>query len=121
VALLICHGSTRHEAIARMKRALGEFAIEGVKTTIPFHQLVISKRQFLRGNITTSFIENNKVMEDLKSPKPKKEQMPKEKKVLIVTTAIAQYLARKQDPLSKQNPWVTAARQEALSEGTFEE
>jgi len=119
VALLICHGKTRQEAIARMRRSLQEFIIEGVKTTIPFHQLVLSKRQFLRGNVTTSFIENNRIMEELKGMKPKKEALPKEKKVLIVTTAVAQYLAKQQS--NKANPWVIAARQEAMNEGTLEE
>lgn len=124
IALLICYGRTRHEAIARMKRALSEFMIEGVKTTIPFHQIVLSKRQFLRGSTSTSFIENNKVMEELKVIKHKKEALPKEKKVLIVTTAVSQYLAKKQQGVnsrSKINPWVMAARQEAMNEGSFEE
>ena len=119
VALLICHGKTRQEAIARTRRSLQEFIIEGVKTTIPFHQLILSKRQFLRGNITTSFIENNRIMEEIKGIKTKKEALPREKKVLIVTTAVAQYLSKKQN--SKANPWVVVARQEALSEGSFEE
>ncbi|MBI2651982.1 acetyl-CoA carboxylase biotin carboxylase subunit [Candidatus Woesearchaeota archaeon] len=124
VALLICHGRTRQEAIARMKRALGEFVIEGIKTTTSFHQLVLSKRQFLRGNVTTSFIENNKIMEELRGFKPKKEVLPKEKKVLIVTTAVSQYLAKKQNSINnknKVNPWVMAARQEAMNEGSLEE
>ncbi len=121
IALLICYGSTRHEAIARMRRALGEYIMEGVKTTISFHQLVLSKRQFLRGNITTSFIENNHILEELKGLKPKKESLPKEKKVLIVTTAVAQYLAKKNNSNNKLNPWIMAARQEAMSEGSLEE
>lgn len=124
IALLICYGNTRHEAIARMKRALDEFIIEGVTTTIPFHQLVLSKRQFLRGNVTTSFIENNRIMEELKGLKPKKEVLPKDKKVLIVTTAVSQYLAKKQNGVhnnGKINPWVMAARQEAMNEGSLEE
>ena len=123
IALLICYGSTRQEAIARMKRSLGEFIIEGVKTTIPFHQLVLSKRQFLRGNVTTSFIENNKIVEELKGLKPKKEELTKEKKVIIVTTAVSQYLAKKQNNTNnkKANPWVMAARQEAMNEGLLEE
>ena len=40
-----------------MKRALGEFVIEGVKTTIPFHQRILEDNDFLAGNITTHFIE----------------------------------------------------------------
>ncbi len=124
IALLICYGKTRQEAIARMKRALGEFIIEGVKTTIPFHKSILSKRQFLRGNVTTSFIENNRIMEELKGLKQKKEALPKDKKVIIVTTAVAQYLAKKQQGISdksKINPWVMAARQEAMNGGSLEE
>jgi len=121
IALLICHGITRQEAIARMKRALGEFIIEGVNTTIPFHQIVLSKRQFLRGNVTTSFIENNKIIEELKGLRPKKETLSKEKKVLIVTTAVSQYLARRQNSNNKPNQWIIAARQEAMNEGSLEE
>ena len=118
IALLICYGNTRQEAIARMKRALDEFIIEGVKTTIPFHKLLLSKRQFLRWNVTTSFIENNKIIEDLKEMKEKKEELPKEKKIIIVTTAVAQYLAKKQN---KPSQWVMAARQETMNEGSLEE
>ncbi len=119
IALLICHGKTRQEAIARMKRSLDEFVIDGVKTTIPFHRLILSKRQFLKGNVATSFIENNDIMQELKNLKPKKEALPKEKKVLIVTTAVSQYIAGKQQASnnkSKINPWVMAARQESMNE-----
>ncbi len=120
IALLICYGSSRQEAITRMKRALGEFIIKGVKTTIPLHQLVLSKRQFLKGNVTTSFIENNSIMQELKGLKPKKEALAKKRKILIVTTAVNQYLANKSIN-NKPNPWVTAARQEAMNEGSLEE
>ncbi len=57
VAKLIVWGKNREEAINRMKRALGEFIIEGVKTTIPFHQKVMENRAFLSGEYTTSFID----------------------------------------------------------------
>jgi len=122
IALIICHGRTRHEAVERMKRALDEFIVDGVKTTIPFHKLVLSKRQFLKGNITTSFIANNSIMEELNEMKPVKgEVLTKEKKVLIVTTAVSQYLSKKQDNKQKINPWTMAARQDSMNEGSFEE
>ena len=122
IALLICYGRTRSEAIVRMKRALDEFIIEGVYTTIPFHKLVLDKRPFLRGNVTTSFIENNTIIDELKNAKPKKGALPKEKKILIVTTAVAQYLSKKQDLSNKKmNPWVMTARQESMNEGSMEE
>ncbi len=125
IALLICYGNTRQEAIARMKRSLKEFIIEGVKTTIPFHQLVLNKRQFLQGNLTTSFIENNRIMEQLKKINPKKEEISNEKKVLIVTTAVSKYIKNKQSYNNRANnkisPWLMASRQDAMSEGSFEE
>jgi acetyl-CoA carboxylase biotin carboxylase subunit len=59
IAKLIVHGRNREEAIARMKRALGEFIIEGVNTTIPFHQRVMDNKIFIKGDFNTGFIEAN--------------------------------------------------------------
>ncbi len=56
-AKLIAWGSTRKEAIERMKRALAEFQVEGIKTTIPFHQEIMNKRDFLSGQYTTAFVD----------------------------------------------------------------
>jgi acetyl-CoA carboxylase biotin carboxylase subunit len=58
VAKLIAHGNNREEAIARMRRALDEFIIEGIKTTIPFHQKLIEHPDFVSGNFNTGFLEN---------------------------------------------------------------
>ncbi|HHW42489.1 acetyl-CoA carboxylase biotin carboxylase subunit [Desulfofundulus thermobenzoicus] len=57
IAKLIAWGQDREEAIARMQRALGEFVIEGIHTTIPFHQRVIQNAFFRRGEIYTNFIQ----------------------------------------------------------------
>jgi len=54
---LIVHGSTRDEAIARMKRALSETVIEGVHTTIPFLQAVMDHPAFVAGEVDTKFLE----------------------------------------------------------------
>jgi acetyl-CoA carboxylase, biotin carboxylase subunit len=56
VAKLISWGNDRREAIERMKRALDEFYIEGIKTTIPFHKHVLVNREFLNGHYTTDFV-----------------------------------------------------------------
>jgi len=56
VAKLITWGTDRREAIERMKRALVEFHIEGIKTTIPFHKKVMKNKEFLRGQYTTDFV-----------------------------------------------------------------
>ncbi len=59
VSKLIVWGSNRAEAIQRMQRALDEYAITGIKTTIPFHQKVLSSQAFQRGDVTTDFIEKH--------------------------------------------------------------
>lgn len=57
VAKLIVWGPNREEAIARMKRALSEFTIEGIKTTIPFHLKVLNNAFFQKGEVYTNFIQ----------------------------------------------------------------
>ncbi|MCK5267675.1 MAG: acetyl-CoA carboxylase biotin carboxylase subunit [Spirochaetes bacterium] len=58
MAKLIVWGEDRMEAIKRMKRCLDEFIVEGVKTTIPFHQQVFENKLFISGNVTTSFLDD---------------------------------------------------------------
>jgi acetyl-CoA carboxylase biotin carboxylase subunit len=57
IAKVITVAQTREEAIAKMERALDEFIIEGVKTTIPFHQKLMKDENFRAGNYTTKFME----------------------------------------------------------------
>ncbi|MFZ3100692.1 MAG: acetyl-CoA carboxylase biotin carboxylase subunit [Desulfitobacteriaceae bacterium] len=57
IGKLLVYGQTRSEVVARMQRALAEFDIRGVKTTIPFHQLVLADQDFQNGEFTTDFIE----------------------------------------------------------------
>ncbi len=57
IAKLIVHGSNREEALATCRRALDEFIIEGVKTTIPFQKQIIAHKDFVAGNFDTGFIE----------------------------------------------------------------
>lgn len=59
VAKLISFAPTRTEAIAKMSRALGEFIIEGIRTTIPFHQKMMTNPDFIAGNIDTKYLERN--------------------------------------------------------------
>jgi acetyl-CoA carboxylase, biotin carboxylase subunit len=58
IAKLITVAQTREEAIATMERALDEFILEGVKTTIPFHKQLMKNKDFREGNFTTHFLEN---------------------------------------------------------------
>ncbi|MGC1454300.1 MAG: acetyl-CoA carboxylase biotin carboxylase subunit [Nitrospirota bacterium] len=57
IAKLVVHAETRGDAIMRMKRALNEFIIEGVKTTIPLHKKILDDPQFQKGDISTKFME----------------------------------------------------------------
>jgi len=58
LAKLIAHGRTREEAISRMRRALSELIIDGVKTTIPFHKKVMDDERFLRGEVYVDFLKS---------------------------------------------------------------
>jgi acetyl-CoA carboxylase biotin carboxylase subunit len=58
IAKLITIAQTREEAIAKMRRALHEFVIDGVKTTIPFHKKLMDNEDFIAGNYTTKFLED---------------------------------------------------------------
>lgn len=57
IAKLIVHGKDRPEAIVRMRRALDEFIIDGVNTTLPFHKKVFDHPDFIKGEFNTTFIE----------------------------------------------------------------
>ena len=58
IAKLICRAHTREEVLAKMDRALDEFIVEGVKTTVPFHQLLMDNEDFKKGNYNTGFLNN---------------------------------------------------------------
>ncbi|WGL60994.1 acetyl-CoA carboxylase biotin carboxylase subunit [Pigmentibacter sp. JX0631] len=65
IAKLIVYGTDRNDALNKMARALSEFQIEGIQTTIPFHQALIEFPNFREGNYTTRFIEeNDKLLEN---------------------------------------------------------
>ncbi len=59
VAKLLVHQPTREEAIRVMQRALREFAVEGIATTIPIHQRIMSTAEFINGTVDTTFIERS--------------------------------------------------------------
>ncbi|MFK7798467.1 MAG: acetyl-CoA carboxylase biotin carboxylase subunit [Aureispira sp.] len=67
IAKLICKARTREECIAKMRRALDEFIVEGIKTTVSFHRMLMDEEKFITGDFTTKFIDSM----DLASKKPK--------------------------------------------------
>jgi len=64
IAKLIVTAQTREQAIAKMKRALDEFVIEGIKTTIPFHRQLMEDPRYLEGNYTTAFMDTFVIQKD---------------------------------------------------------
>ena len=62
IAKLITVAQTRKEAISKMRRALDEFVLEGVKTTIPFHKKLMQNDSFINGDYTTKFMEENNML-----------------------------------------------------------
>ena len=59
MAKLLVHQPTRPEALACMRRALAEFVVEGVKTTVPIHREIFNHSAFIEGRVDTTFIERN--------------------------------------------------------------
>jgi len=64
ISKLVCYGETRGEAILRMRRALDEYRVMGVKTNIPFHQHMMDSHRFLSGQFDTNFVEERFSMDD---------------------------------------------------------
>ena len=70
ISKLICWGETRGEAILRMRRALEEYRILGVKTNIPFHQSILDSTRFMAGQYDTRFVEERFSITEAKEGKP---------------------------------------------------
>ncbi len=68
IGKLICWGESRAEAILRMRRALSEYRIVGVKTNIPFHQAMMASHRFFAGHFDTTFVEERFSMDEETSP-----------------------------------------------------
>jgi acetyl-CoA carboxylase biotin carboxylase subunit len=70
ISKLICWGETRGEALLRMRRALDEYRIMGIKTNIPFHQNLFDSPRFQAGQIDTSFVEERFSMDEGRNLRP---------------------------------------------------
>jgi acetyl/propionyl-CoA carboxylase alpha subunit len=61
LAKLVVWGNNRPEAIARARRALGEFRIAGIPTTLPFFKFLLGQKEFLAGRVHTNYAESNPI------------------------------------------------------------
>ncbi len=102
ISKLIVWGRTRNEAIARMRRALSEYIILGVKTTIPFHKSMMSNKQFQDAKLHTHFVDQYKneiieniekvILEDKKMEARLKSTFLPSRKVAAVSAAVSSYM-----------------------------
>jgi acetyl-CoA carboxylase biotin carboxylase subunit len=92
ISKLVVWGQNREEAINRMRRALSEYIITGVKTTVPFHIRVMNNRHFIEGDFDTNYIDKVFFEEE-------QERVPENAEVAIIVGAIEQYLREKSEVL----------------------
>ncbi|MDR3223286.1 MAG: acetyl-CoA carboxylase biotin carboxylase subunit [Methanobrevibacter sp.] len=102
VSKLIAFGRDRNEAISRMKRALGEYIILGVKTTIPFHKAIMRNENFINGELHTHFVDDHRkgidddmekiILKDLERMNRLKSTFTSSKKIAAITAAVESYL-----------------------------
>ena len=101
ISKLIVSGRTREDAISRMRRALSEYIILGVKTTIPFHKAILRNEAFINGDLHTHFVDEHKtginqemenvIEEDLETVNRMKSTFMPGKKVAAISTAVGTY------------------------------
>lgn len=107
---LVVWASTRGEAIQRMRRALEEYQVLGIKTTIPFYQRVMENPAFVAGNVTTSFIDEVFSQQDQVRDHPLQE-------IALIAAAISQLESENHVQVSTpqgMNAWKIMARKEGL-------
>ena len=102
ISKLITWGATRNDAIARMRRALSEYIILGVKTTIPFHKAILRNPNFIKGDSNTHFIDMYKkgideemekvIARDLEIENKLKSTFMPAKKIAAISSAVGSYL-----------------------------
>ena len=118
LAKLISLGKDREEAISKLKRALEEFQIEGVSTTIPFFKVLLENKDFLAGNFTTDFIEKSKILERV-SPqvfieKPLEKEINEEEIAKIVYQIYKLLKEKKEIEPQEVSNWQVAERLKML-------
>ncbi len=111
LAKLIVWGETRAEAILRMRRALEEYRIGGIKTSIPFHIQVMNSTHFIAGRLHTRFLDNFTLNAADQARHP---HVAAVAAALIARERERRAAARLQPQKSPQSPWRWAARLEAL-------
>jgi pyruvate carboxylase subunit A len=105
IAKLCAWDSTRAEAIKRMRRAISEYIILGIKTTLPLHYAIMNNQQFVEGNTHTHFLQEEHILSTLERYKRDEEtrmqtlagSFEQGKKVAAITAAVNMYMQQKKE------------------------
>jgi acetyl-CoA carboxylase biotin carboxylase subunit len=125
VAKLVVWGADRMEAIDRLRRALAEFVVQGIKTSIPFHQQVVRHPVFIAGRYDTSFIDTH-MNGGRGAGREEGEDAAEARRVALMLAAIAAYRREKEQATRAQaatsgraaeDPWKQAGRRAQLRGG----
>lgn len=113
IAKLIVHGETRGQAILRMRRALNEFKILGIKTNIPFHLRMMDSPSFIAGRIDTGFLDRQSVLN--------KSELADRQRIAAIAAAAVAYQTKqvalakiKVEKRGESSAWRLVGRREAL-------
>lgn len=113
ISKLLTWGSTRDEAISRMKRALQEYHISGIATTIPFHLQVMDNKKFIKGDISTHFIQEEFGKKEIEA------DYDELYKVIALLCALTDFKEKKKiktlkEKKFKESPWKIEGRRMGL-------
>ncbi len=122
---LMVWDETREKAIERMRRALGECIIEGVKTTLPFHRTVMDNRNYQKGDVDTDFIAKNKISVQIRKNAEKNRQPSllndhiesiRYKEIALIAASVYKNLKREMGTTGNggANAWVSSARKDQM-------
>jgi acetyl-CoA carboxylase biotin carboxylase subunit len=115
ISKIIAWGRDRTEAVERMRRALAETVVKGIKTTVPFHRWVMADPAYMRGEIDTGFIDTH-------FARRAEEEGSRDRDVALIAAALRLYLnetpgagaARAEAAPARESAWRIAARRDAL-------
>ena len=120
ISKLAAWGRTRGEAIDRMRRALDEYAIGGIKTTLPFFREIVRDQEFIEGKLDTGFIPRFHERQRTASKSEPNKENQRVSDIAIIAAALAYYDAQTSSPggnhYSPQSKWKTAGRTAAVNQ-----
>jgi acetyl-CoA carboxylase biotin carboxylase subunit len=123
IAKLIVWGRNRQEVLQRMSRALDEFKVLGIKTTIPFHKKVMKNPHFIAGNFHTHFIDSQMLYGSAGYPLEEETNADELRDVALIAASLAYKNRKDSSPPTPSidrnilNPWKWMGRQQALRRG----